>query len=302
MTLTALAGAVVRWTLFAAVLVSTGAAAFRFLVLGRLTPKVGDDFALRLERRAAGLGFTAAILLLLAVAARAPLQVVELRDPAEPLGPQIHALLLGTLWGTTWLVQLAVAVAGVVAFGAARTRRGAWAPAAAIALVLACSPAMSGHAVGSERLTVLAVVTDGLHVLGAAAWLGAMVVLFTGLALATRDGDGAIGSALVDSFSPLALGAAVAVGATGLFSAWLHLGTLPELWRSRYGLVLLLKLAAVALMGGLGAWNWRRGGPGLRNTGNMAPMRRSVRAELLLGALVLVATAILVVTPTPGDE
>ena len=74
------------------------------------------------------------------------------------------------------------------------------------------------------------------------------------------------------------------------------------LWQSRYGRTLLLKLGAVLLMASAGAWNWRRAGPALGGGGSIQPMRRSVAAELLVGALVVLATAILVVTPPPGEE
>ena len=301
MTLVALAGAVTRWILLAAVLVSTGAAAFRFLLLRR----VAADEASRsvLEHRAATLGRTAAVLALLAVLARLVIQVVEIRDPALPLVPQFNALLLHTLWGRVWFVQLVLVIVTLAAFGAARGGgRGAWTAAAAGALLLAMTPALSGHAIGSERLPPLAVAADVLHVLGAGAWLGAMLVLLASLALLHQRGDASVAAALVTAFSPLAISASVLLAATGVVSSWLHLGALTPLWHSRYGLTLLVKLAAVGVMGLLGLYNWRRAGPALRSTGNVDLMRRSIRLELLTGALVLAVTAVLIVTPPPGSE
>jgi len=298
-----LAGALDRWFVLAAVLVCTGAVAFRFLVLDRLAPETDPDLRARATRRTAAIGLGAAVLALIAAVLRSPLQVSALADPDVPLGAQARALILHTIWGAVWLAQIGLAAAAVVAFAAARNGgRRAWAMAALVSVALACTPSLSGHAIGSMRLTDLAVVMDAVHVLSAGMWLGAMLVLFGGLMIPREGESGAFGAALVAAFSPLALGAAALVGLTGLFGAWLHLITLGALWQSRYGRTLLVKLAAVAVMAGAGAWNWRRAGPALRQNGDIVPMRRSIRAELVVGALVLAATAALIVTPPPGEE
>ncbi len=303
----AILGAAVRWILFAAVLVSTGAAAFRFAVMGRLTPGDTDALALhqRVMSRAAGLAAVAAAVGLGAALARLPLQFAELGDNTIPMLPQVTALTMHTTWGAAWFYQVAALIAACGAFITAR-RGGtvAWCAAALFAVLAAASPAFSGHAIGSERLMMLAVAADVLHVCGAAAWLGAMVVLFASLALVQRDaGAGAsLARAMVSAFSPLALGSALLVLVTGLLASWLHLGTVSALWQSRYGKTLIFKLAAVGLMTLAGALNWRKHGPELQKTGQIGPMRRSIRWELLVGALVVLATAILVVTPEPGQE
>ena len=301
MTLVALAGAVTRFTLFAAVLVSTGAAAFRFLLLPRVV--ADEESRAILMRRAASLGRIAALLLLVAILARVPLQLAEIRNPDLPLAPQLKALMFATLWGRVWIAQLALVLILVKAFGAARKEwRPGWAWAAATAVLLAVTPALSGHAIGSERLPALAVTADVLHALGAGAWLGAMLVLFAGLAVLHQRGESPLAGALVSAFSPLAIAASTLLVVTGVVSSWLHLGALAPLWQSRYGLTLLAKLAAVGVMGLLGLYNWRRAGPALRATGNVDLMRRSIRSELLVGMLVLAITAVLVATPPPGSE
>ena len=295
MTLIALAGVLDRWLLFAAVLVSTGAAAFRVLVSRR----AGDDTRGALAAQVARLGMVAAALAFVAALGRLPLQLAELSDPDSPLWPQAGALITATMWGRAWIAQLACALVAATAFARARGGRiAAWTIAIIASLGLAATPAFSGHAIGSERWPQLAVVADVLHVTGAGLWLGAMVALFAGLARS----DSAEARRLVAAFSPLALGAAAVVGTTGVFASWLHLGSLHFLWQSRYGRMLLLKLGAVVLMAGAGALNWRRAGPALHRTGEVGPMRRTIGAELAVGALVLLATALLVVTPPPGEE
>jgi hypothetical protein len=54
-------------------------------------------------------------------------------------------------------------------------------------------------------------------------------------------------------------------------------------------------------MAGCGAYNWKRAGPRLIRDGEEGPIRRSIRLELVLGALVLLAAAALVASPLPGD-
>jgi putative copper export protein len=250
----ALAGILTRWTLFAAVLVATGAAAFRFLVLARLAGSGAEDFSRRAAERATQLGRRAALVALAACLARFPLQLLDIRDPESALGPQARALALHTFWGEVWFVQLLLAALVGIAYTVARRGRlGAWSAAAAFSILLAWTPALSGHAIGSERLAGLAVLADGVHVLAAGAWLGALLVLLTAL---TLPGEGPnLAGALVGSFSPLALSAAAAALVTGAVAAWLHLGAVSDLWRSRYGQRLLFKLGAVGLMALCGLYN-----------------------------------------------
>jgi len=299
-----LAGALDRWILLAGILLVIGAPAFRLAVLGRMTfhPDADADGA-PAARRVAGLALAAAALILVAGAGRFVLQALDLRDPDLPLLPQLTALLFATTWGWVWIAQMCAALAVVLAASLARRgRRLGWAILAAAALVLAWTPALAGHAVSSSRWTALAVLSDGLHVLGAGAWLGAMAALAEGLVLARRFGQGRIGEAMVGAFSPMALAGAILVAVSGLVSTWVHLaGGLSDLWTTRWGRTLLLKLALVAIMAALGAWNWRRAGPALREGGDVGPMLRSVRAELVTGALIVLATAVLIGTAQPGE-
>jgi putative copper export protein len=62
--------------------------------------------------------------------------------------------------------------------------------------------------------------------------------------------------------------------------------------------VLLLKLAVLSPVAATGAYNWLRVRPALGGDAGAARIRRSATAELAVGALVLLATAALVATPT----
>jgi putative copper resistance protein D len=108
-------------------------------------------------------------------------------------------------------------------------------------------------------------------------------------------------ASLVHAFSPAALGFASLVALTGLVSAWLRLGSLSALWGSGYGLVLLLKLALVGALAAVGFHNWRTVRPTLGTDAASTRLERSAKLELGVGLLIIVATAILVATPTPGS-
>jgi putative copper export protein len=74
-----------------------------------------------------------------------------------------------------------------------------------------------------------------------------------------------------------------------------------ELWTETWGRYVLVKTVLVLLVVALGAVNWRRLGPRLAQLDGVPALRKSLVTELLLALLVLLITAVLVVTPLPGE-
>jgi copper transport protein len=292
----------VRWGTFVALLAVIGAVAFRLLVLGR----VPDGAALveATAPRAARLGLWAGAFLLIAGFLRLAAQSLAVFGDAPTL-PRALPMLLGTLWGWGWLLQIGATLVALAGFLLAR--RGAdlgWLVAALGAVALAFTPALSGHAAGSHRFQSLAIVADGLHVFGAGGWLGSLLVVLTvGLPAAVRldsDGKGRSLAGMAAALSATALVFAAVVLLTGLFAGWLHLGSLAALTGSRYGRTLLVKLAAVVGVAAAGLFNWRRARAALDRAGGARRLRRSAAIELAAALLVLAVTAALVATPPPG--
>lgn len=178
-----------------------------------------------------------------------------------------------------------------------------WALAGGGVVAAAFSPGMSGHAAAAAKLAPLPIVADGLHVLGAGGWLGSLLVLLLiGIPVALRLSAAERGpamAALVKAFSPTALLFAGMVVGTGVFAAWLHLGSTPALWESSYGRTLLAKVAVLSIVFATGAYNWLRVKPVLGEEFAAGRLRRSAAIELAAGAVVLAVTAALVATPTP---
>ena len=144
-----------------------------------------------------------------------------------------------------------------------------------------------------------------LHVLAGGLWIGTLFVLITaGISVVLRDEPareqrGVIVSDMVYSFSPLALVSAAVLVLFGVIIAWEHLHVLSNLWRSAYGVALLIKLCFVAVVFALGAWNWRRQKPLLGSEPAAIAIRRSATSEVSVAAVVLLMTAILLSIPAP---
>lgn len=301
---------VIRWLQFLSIIVIIGAVAFRQLVLSFLKRKEEPDSPMIPDaaRNAARWGQKAAALLLLVTVARLVAQSYMMHGGMGGVAPSMMgSMLTRTLWGRGWLLQLAgVAIAG---FGFYRARKADvsrwWSVATLGALLLAFSPAFAGHASSSPTLTALAIFADGLHVIGGGGWLGSLsMVVGVGIPAALRLPSGRRGpmvAEVVNAFSPTALTFVGIIAATGVFAAWLHLGSVPALWTTSYGKTLLVKLAILSVVAGIGAYNWLRVKPHLGRVEGAAKIRRTAVIELAVGVLVVLATAVLVALSTPRD-
>lgn len=300
----------IRWMTFTALLVTLGAVAFRLFVVGllRRAQQPGSPMLGPASLRAAGLGLWAAVTLGVAALLRLYAQSYALHGTAEGAldTTMITAMLRHTMWGWGWLLQAAGVVLAAAGFLVARRGRAVgWGIATLGVAALAFTPALSGHAAAVPRLMPLAVLADGVHVIGAGGWLGSLLFLVVvGIPAAFRLPEGQRGRGVADlvtAFSPTALVFAGITAATGVFSAWLHLETVSALWQSAYGRTLLLKLGILSVVAATGAYNWLRVKPTLGAPTGAVRIRRSATLELAVGVLVLIVTAVLVATPPPMD-
>jgi putative copper export protein len=199
--------------------------------------------------------------------------------------------------GAASLAQLALLAVLLVAFVLAWRRRSiGWPIAGAAGLAFALRNLLSGRLAG---------MVNPLHVLGASLWLGTLFVLVTcGIGTLLRsdvppaERERSVAD-MVHRFSTVGLGSAGLLGITGLTTSWTHLKPFAALWTTAYGYALIAKLCVVALVLGLGAWNWRRVGPSLGAEGGAIKIRRTAVTELVFAAVVLLLTAILVSLPSP---
>ncbi|MFJ9044822.1 copper resistance CopC/CopD family protein [Streptomyces sp. NPDC102347] len=114
-----------------------------------------------------------------------------------------------------------------------------------VAAGLAASWAMSEHA--SQGLQPgVAMPVDVVHLLAVAVWLGGLTALL--VALYRAPAASPVGRDAVRRFSRLAFGSVVTLAVTGVYQSWRQLGSWSAFTDTRYGQLLLAKIALVAVM------------------------------------------------------
>ena len=190
---------------------------------------------------------------------------------------------LSTPFGAAMMWRLGLyAVLGVLAWRLPRivTRPYSWlVPAGLVAT--AVTIAAAGHAAASGSFDLL---VDALHALTAGLWVGGLVAL---VALGRSVEPHAL-----HRFSTLAMASVLTLVVTGTLNSLRHLTAVEQLWLSRYGLTLVIKLSLVAGTIAAAAVSRRR----LQQ--NHVPLR-SIRLEATLTVAVLIVTALLSTTPPP---
>jgi len=128
-----------------------------------------------------------------------------------------------------------------------------------------------------------------LHLLCAAFWLGALGPLL----IAARDGSDREAALLASRFGKLALGVVALLLAAGAGVLWTLIGDAAQFWSSDYGRMMAMKLLMVAALLSIAAVNKLYLTPKLLSGNAKAVIyfRRSVKTEMVLGALILLITA-----------
>lgn len=127
-----------------------------------------------------------------------------------------------------------------------------------LAAALAATWAAADHA-GQGIQVPLSLVSDTLHLSSVAIWLGGLTMLATIVLRRSRSAGGrksreatADVVEAVERFSPIALSCVGAILLTGTYQAWRNVGTLPALFDTAYGRLLLVKIGAMGVLIALG--------------------------------------------------
>lgn len=165
---------------------------------------------------------------------------------------------------------------------------------AALGLASLVPLALIGHAAGTANHS-LAVNAIWVHLVAVVIWVGGLVALFT-----LRGNSSQESSTLTKRYSSLALLAFGLVSVSGVSSAVIRLKTFEDIFSS-YGLLVLLKVAALVLLGVLGALYRTRliskiadSAPAIKNFFGLVLVE-----FVIMGTAMGLATA-LGKTPTPG--
>ncbi len=241
----------------------------------------------------------------LAAALAALLAIAEAANAAS--GLSLSGLNDYLLTNTAGIARVVIVVAlALAAIGARRAPRLAAISCAGAFLALA----FAGHA-NSAHPHAAALLTDWLHLLAAAVWLGGIAQLaltWTGPLIRERGLGRVVMSEVLDRFGRVALPAFGVVVLTGLLNALIELGSPTELWQSSYGRVLAVKMGLVGVVAAISYLHALRLRPRLAaSTPPPAPKleRRHwllLRREPLVGLAVLAAAALLVAFPLPPRQ
>ncbi|MDN4476342.1 copper resistance protein CopC [Demequina sp. SYSU T00192] len=199
-----------------------------------------------------------------------------------------------------WVLGLQALGGLLMLVGTMRTVAGSWLATVGV-LVAGAGHVLGGHSNTAEpRWLVLT--ADIAHLVAAAVWVGGVVSLAAVLRRRSREGRPLDAGAMASRFGVVAAASFVVVGIAGVVLAWEILEELSDLWTSTWGIVLLVKVALVAVVAVIGAYTHfrivprlaARSGEGEHDAPEDAHLRGVVRWESALFVAVVVATAVLV--------
>jgi putative copper export protein len=226
----------------------------------------------------------------------------------KALGRPLVIVLTGTDWGHLWLARVGVLVLMAAVLGVPLPPEqledeawGTWSHNIPEATALGCGLLLTlslvSHGAATLEICAAAICADSLHMLAAAHWGGGLLHFALGLSQGLWTASPVVRrevlAALVPRFSLLASLCVSTVLITGGYNVWAQVTMLPAL-RTPYGVTLLVKLALVLPLLGLGALNllWVRPRLARQDTAGHW-LRRAVTAEALLLTLILGAVGVL---------
>ena len=276
-----------RAIVFVAVFQAAGAALFLALYAPQTAPAAAERLRL-VARIAALIALVAAVLHYVLTPARMA------GDFGSTFDPSLESLLLRSSSGTAHIVRV-VGLAILLLSLDRASRINTWAACAGAALAL-WSFALMGHTVIHPQRWILAPLLL-VHVVVAAVWLGALA----GLYIAARE-TGTKSAPLVARFSSHAAWAVPAIFVCGVVMSVLFIRSFAALV-TPYGAMVLGKSFGFAVLMALAAQNKWRLAPRLSagDVSAVPALQRTVQAEWVLIAVVLVGTAVMTSLYAPED-
>ena len=213
----------------------------------------------------------------------------------------------GSTTGRLVIARVAVLGAGVVFSGWPRRPGADRRFQVTLAIVYLGLLAFSGHARLAPAGPLSGALFDAVHLLGASAWLGGIVLL--GFGLATRGPTATAASGVAEAtrrFSPVALAAAATLGITGIFATDQQLLSASDLSESDYGRLLISKLALVAGLVAMSAQvgfvfrpRLLRMAEGAEREALASRLLRNLRSEAVLAAGIVACVAVMTSRASP---
>ncbi|MBM3925220.1 MAG: c-type cytochrome [SAR202 cluster bacterium] len=311
----------IRWLVLLSGMVMVGGLAFYTLVLSPFFSKNSTSPQIRklgqsLKSQALKTSLLMALLFLAASAAQLLVQASTAADTTflKAFGSPLRTALRDTEWGHLWLWRTGLGLALVLTLGclsfkafqssdakreSIRVYLETFGPY--LALALGCASlfaiSMASHSAALTDIKAAAVFTDYSHLLASAFWAGALVHLALALPLFFKSLNPSERQTALASLTPrFSIIATLSVGTliiTGLYSAWMHVGSFSAV-DTPYAYTLIAKTVIILPLLAFGALNilWVR--PRLK--GNSAAslwLRRFVIGETVLVVLVALSVGFL---------
>jgi copper resistance protein D len=323
---------VIRAVHFAATLSAAGAVVFLAFVGEPAFRRADDGGAMSalVRGRLAGIAWRSLVLMVVSGAAWLVLQAELLSEqPLTAVFSQgvVWSVLSDTDFGHDWIARLILTVlfaAILLTFGTGARHSSPWSGTSAVLLAscLVGSLAFAGHAAaGSGIAGTIHLAADILHLVAAAAWVGALVPLAMLLGASKRDGQSiGIAREAAVRFSMLGITSVGVLTATGIVNTWVLAGSMAALVGTDYGRLLLAKVALFCVMLAIAGVNRLRltprlaQAPGAGSEGNAAAgdmptaadallqLRRNCLIEAAIGAVIIFIVGMLGTLPPGLDE
>ena len=157
------------------------------------------------------------------------------------------------------MITLSALVLAACGWWFVNRRRGEGVAAWIIAAALPIPFSLIAHASAQRGGRLFAIAADSVHLFAASLWIGGLAILAFVLLPGLRGLDPlhrrAVLVVAIPRFSGLALISMAAIGVTGFYADWLHVGNLTALQTTAHGQALIAKLAVLAVILGIAAVN-----------------------------------------------
>ncbi len=272
-----------RWLFLAAILLFSGTLIIDALVIGpvwsdsRPSTQRGDALVIHSQQiyRIAWFAIVLASIALVAIAVQQASNSFDVSVIAA-FGTPLFNVIFDTAWGTQWLWRALFLIVAAIFLELGRqlparstvkdgrfdlpitsSRFGQIGLIAGLAILFTTS--LNSHAAALPSDTrLIGIANDFLHLLAAAAWVGGLLFLGVQLPyLYKKIPAGTLNeltSAIIPSFTALALGSAALLILTGVLAGWLQI-TIPQATATPYGWALVSKIALLVPLGVLAAVN-----------------------------------------------
>lgn len=154
-----------------------------------------------------------------------------------------QVIITQTTFGRLWLIRVLLWLAIGIALWRGGVRPRTLHLTLALGMLFLLVQSAYSHASAAEDHAA-AVAANWLHLMATTLWVGGLIAFLLVLLILRRDAQlsAAFTGTLVARFSNYARVAVAALVITGLYAAWLHVGSLPALLNTVYGQALLVKM------------------------------------------------------------